>query len=174
MVVVFDVELNLAGAFLFELVTNAPISRTYSHPAHPAKFIVNHEAKSVRHVWLVSDIAKTVVLTDPHSFLNHWSKSWNELGVRAVHFEEFLLRALVVHDWVFFNELDFKDGVSCMHLLVKVDAELLDLFTIEINFLDNVDVEIGGEVVHVSADWVALGVYTEQSNHGFSGILFLI
>ena len=70
----------------------------------------------------------------------------------AVHLEEFLLFTLVVHDWVFFNELDLKDSISCVNLLVEVDSELFDLLTIKVDScLDNVDVEIGGEVVHVRA-----------------------
>ena len=39
-----------------------------------------------------------------------------------------------------------------MNLLVEVDSELFDLLTIKVDScLDNVDVEIGGEVVHVRA-----------------------
>ena len=136
MVVVNDVKLNLAAAF----------PSTNSHPAHPAKFIINHEAKSVWHVRLVSGSAKAVILTDPHTFLYYGSELYNERRVGAVHLEEFLLFTLVVHDWVFFNELD------CVNLLVEVDSELFDLLTIKVDScLDNVDVEIGGEVVHVRA-----------------------
>ena len=152
MVVVNDVKLNLAAAFLFALMTNAPIPSTNSHPAHPAKFIINHEAKSVWHVRLVSGSAKAVILTDPHTFLNYGSELYNERRMGAVHLEEFLLFTLVVHDWVFFNELDLKDSISCVNLLVEVDSELFDLLTIKVDScLDNVDVEIGGEVVHVRA-----------------------
>ena len=64
MVVVFYVELNLAGGLLFARVAWAPISRVNADPAHAAKFVVNHEAKRIWHIRLVGNRAQAVPTRD--------------------------------------------------------------------------------------------------------------
>ena len=71
----------------------------------------------------------------------------------AVDFEELLLFTLVVHDRALLDELNLYNGISGVHSLVELNSELLNLLRCKRDVaLYNVDVEVGGEVVHVGTD----------------------
>ena len=80
-----------------------------------------------------------------------------------------------MHDWVPFHNFNFKDCIPGVHRFVKRNSELLNLIRGQADVgLTNVDVEIGGEVVHVGAHRVAVCIDAEKSDDWRTCVFFLI
>ena len=100
-------------------MSDVPVSRINTNPAHSAKFVVDHKAKSIGHIRFVSGATQAVLVTNLHAFFDLGAKSRHKLRVRAVHFEELLLLLLVVHNRVSFHYFDFKDCIPGKHCFVE-------------------------------------------------------
>ena len=172
MVVIVDVKLDLAVAL--SPLPRGPVSRVYAHPAHPADFVIDHEAQRVGHGRLIGHRAQAVFTTDRDAFLNDGAQAGHELWVRAVHLQELLLRGLIVHKWVLLDKLYLKDGVSRVHVLVQLDSKFFYLLGRQLAAaLYHVDVEVGREVVHMGAHRVACGIHAEEADHGLPHVFLL-
>ena len=80
-----------------------------------------------------------------------------------------------MHDGVLFDNLDLQNGISGHHLPIERKSEVFDVLCGDRHvLLDDVDVEVCGEIVHVSANRVSIGIHSEKSNDWLSSVLFLV
>ena len=150
MVIILDVELDLAGCFLLSRMPNPPPALLDFDPCHPANFIVDHEAQCVGHVRLVRNLTQAVPFSDGQALFHYCAQLWDKLRVRHVDFEELLRIRLVVHHRVLVNDVDLDAGVLGLAFSIELEPELLDVLWVQIDVpLYDVDVEVRSEIVHV-------------------------
>ena len=183
MIVVVNVELDLASGFLAISGTNLPIFLFYFDPGHPTNLIVNHESKRIQNIWLISRIRqlnKTLGTSAVETSLYLSAESGNVLRMLNVNFEENLRLVLVEHYGHSFANFNLHDCLMGLNLTAKLLLNLDQIGWCElvssINSafaLENMCIEVRGEVVNVRCDRIPFLSHTKKSNHSLL-LLFLI